>query len=218
MILGDDPLTFVRIEVVEVTLGDGLGAMLPGYLVHHGDRRLCQDGDRRHHQFKFLAGPWLVQHQQGLIFPGQQHIPETPLDKAGGGTTGTGVQHLHVLEQVANELPGPLFATALLQGIAPGGQVVPARPTGRLGVRCDDGDILAHQIVPVLYLLRIALAHQEDDGRGVGRGIVGQPPFPVASGEARLGHRIHVIGQRQGDHVGLQSVHHGARLLAGAAV
>ncbi|MOA12127.1 hypothetical protein D3C78_1320970 [compost metagenome] len=42
--------------------------------------------------------------------------------------------------------------------------------------------------------------------------------LPVRGGETRLGHGIDVIGQRQRHHIGLQSIYHGASLLAGATV
>ncbi len=65
----------------------------------------------------------------------------------------------------------------------------------------------------------IALAHQEHDRRGVGRGIVRQPLLPVGRDLARLGgDRVDVGGERQRHDVGLQPVDHRARLRAGAAV
>ena len=86
--LGDDTLSLVGVEVVEVSLGHRFGTMLLGYLVHHGDRRLRQNGDRRHHQLELVAGPRLTKHQQGFVLPRQQHVTETALGKAGGGTAG----------------------------------------------------------------------------------------------------------------------------------
>ena len=67
--------------------------------------------------------------------------------------------------------------------------------------------------------LGIALADQEDDGRGVGGGVVRQPALPVGRQKARLlGDGVDVGGERQGDHIGLQAADHRQRLLARAAV
>ncbi len=65
----------------------------------------------------------------------------------------------------------------------------------------------------------ISLPDEEHDGRRVGGAVVGQTGLPV--GRQRpclLGDLVDVVGQRQGDHVGLQAVDHRAGLLARAAV
>jgi hypothetical protein len=80
-------------------------------------------------------------------------------------------------------------------------------------------DARLHQVVPVLDALGIALAHQEHDGRGVGRGVLRQALLPVGGDQlALVGDGVDVIGQRQGDDIGLQAVDHRAGLLARAAV
>ena len=111
-----------------------------------------------------------------------------------------------------------LVAARLLQRVAPGRQVVPARAARGLGVGRDHRDAGLHQVVPVLDALGVALAHQEHDGRGVGRAVVRQPLLPVRRQQPGLGDGVDVVGQRQRDHVGLQPVDDRARLLARAAV
>ena len=75
------------------------------------------------------------------------------------------------------------------------------------------------EVVPVLDALRVALAHQEDDRRGVGRGVVRQLRLPVGRDLAGLrGDRVDVAGERQRHHLRLEAVDHRARLRARAAV
>ena len=74
------------------------------------------------------------------------------------------------------------------------------------------------EIVPVLDALRIALAHEEHDGRGEGGCIVGQSLRPSRRNEAAIGNLVDVIGEREGHDVGGQAVDNRARLLARSAV
>ena len=64
-------------------------------------------------------------------------------------------------------------------GHSPSGEVIPPRAARGLGVRRDHRHAGLHQVVPVLDALGIALAHEEHDGRGVGRAVVRQPRLPV---------------------------------------
>ena len=64
----------------------------------------------------------------------------------------------------------------------------------------------------------IALAHQEHDRAGVGRGIVGQPLLPVGGEQATFGQRVDIGGQRQRHDIGLQPIQHRAGLRTGAAM
>ena len=76
-----------------------------------------------------------------------------------------------------------------------------------------------HQIVPILDPLGIALADQEDDGRGIGRAVVGIFRLPVRIDRLALADDgVDVIGERQGHHIGVEAVDHRPRLGAGAAV
>ena len=53
--------------------------------------------------------------------------------------------------------------------VGPCSEVIPARATRRLRIGRDHLDAALGEIIPVLDALRIALAHQEHDGRGIGR-------------------------------------------------
>ena len=128
-------------------------------------------------------------------------------------STGT---FLNSLREEADDL---VAVAVLLRRPRPRREVVPARAAGGLRVRRDHGDAGLGQVAPVLDALRIALAHQEHDRRGVRRAVVRQARLPVGRQQlALLGDRVDVGGERERDHVGLQAVDHRARLLAGAAV
>src|SRR5690606_768084 len=137
-----------------------------------------------------------------------------------GGAPGAGVEHGYVLEQLADEVLGCGFvATAFFEGVAPGRQVVPARAAGGRGVWRDDFDTGLDQVLPIDDALGVAFAHQEHDGRGVGSTVVVETALPVLGDFSRQpGDLVDVVGQRKGDHVGLQAIDHRARLFAGAAV
>src|SRR6185312_15812326 len=98
-------------------------------------------------------------------------------------------------------------------------EVVPARTARGLRIRRYHRYSLADQVAPVLDVLRVALANQENNGRCVRRGMLRQTRLPVDGQQlAVVRDRVDVRGQRQRDHVGRQAVDHRARLAARAAV
>ena len=189
------------------------------HLVHHAHHRLAEDAGGGHDDVEPVPAH-LPRAEEHLVLPVDQDVPDSPLHEGGGGAPCPGIQHRHVLEEADDELPRPGLVTApLLQGVAPGGQVVPPGHPGGLRVGGDHRDPRPHQVLPVLDLLRIPLPHQEDDGGGVGGAVVGEPALPVPGKELRLlGDGVDVVGEGQGHHVGLQAVDHGPGLLARSAV
>ena len=153
-----------------------------------------------------------------------------------GRSASAGIQDRDPLEQLADELAGlglgrchlPGFgrvgdagqvAQFAFQHVAPGGQVIPAAPPLVLGLGVMMATSPLHQIAPVLDLPRVSFAHQEDNGRGVGRAVVRQPLLPVGVQQAALrGDRADVVGQRQRDDIRLQTVDHRSGLLARSSV
>ena len=112
-----------------------------------------------------------------------------------------------------------LVAGEFLVGERPGGEVVPARAAGGLRVRRDDLHVVTHEVVPVLEALGIAGAHQEDDRRGVGSGVVRELRLPVLRDLAGLrDDGVDVAGERERDDLRVEAVDHRPRLGAGAAV
>ena len=139
------------------------------------------------------------------------------------GAARAGVQHGHVAVQLGDEVLGLAFITVwtaiFALGEFPGSQVVPARAAGGLGVGRDHLHIGAHQVVPVLDALGVALAHHQHDGGGVGRAVVRQALLPVFGNPATVGVQgIGVARQGQRGHIGFQPVDDGAGLLARSAV
>ena len=67
----------------------------------------------------------------------------------------------------------------LMLRIRPRREIVPARAARGLRIRRDDRHARLGQIVPVLDVLRVALAHEEHDRRRVRRRVVRQALLPV---------------------------------------
>ncbi len=121
--------------------------------------------------------------------------------------------------ELGDELQRLGIATVGGLGIGPGSKEVPACAAGGLGIGSDDLDVFLHKVVPVLDALGIALAHQEDDGRGIGRAVVRQTLLPAGVDQLLVQvEGIDVTRQCQGDDIGLQAIDHRAGLLAGATM
>ena len=101
-------------------------------------------------------------------------------------------------------------------GVGPSGEVVPARAARGLRVRRDDLDPIFNEVVPILDPLGIAVANQENDGRGVGRRIVAEPLLPIGVDQPGLGDLVDVALERERDNVGLEAVDDSAGLLSRA--
>ena len=214
-----DVLAFLRIEVIQIGSGDRFGASLPGDVVHQSHRRLRQDTERRRDDLEFLRAEFL-QRQVGLVFPGDKDVSDLALDKGDGRATRAGVEHRDILEESGQELARlGIVVAVFLQRIRPGCQVVPTSTARGFRIRGDDGNAGLDEVVPVSDALRIPLAHQEHDSRGVGGAVVGETLLPIRRQQPRfVGYGVNVVGERERDHIGLEAVNHRARLLARAAV
>ena len=214
---GRQALAFRRIEIGKIgfrRLASALAVCIP---VDDRHGRLGENGNRGDDDLE-LAGEFLLR-EEGFVFPGDEDVADLTLHESGQRAAGARVEHRHVPVDPADEGArlGVVIAV-LLQRIGIGREIVPSRAARGFRVRRDDLDARLYQIVPVLDALRIALADQENDGRGVGRGIVGQARLPVRRQQAGMGHFVDVAGQRQRHDVGLQPVDHRAGLLARAAM
>src|SRR5690606_41147104 len=108
--------------------------------------------------------------------------------------------------QLGHEFQGLVFAAEFLAGKGPGSEEVPACAAGGFRGRGDDLDAIFDQVVPVLDVLRVALAHQEHDGRGVRGAVVRQTGLPVRVDQLLVEvDRVDIAGQRQGHYVGTQT-------------
>ena len=74
-------------------------------------------------------------------------------------------------------------------------------------------------VVPALDGLGVSLPHHENDGGGIGRGIIRQFGAPVGRDLPRLlGDHVDVVLQAHGHDIGRKPIDHGAGLLARPAV
>ena len=167
-----------------------------------------------------LVLPHLLDQVIRLVLPGEEHVADPALRERDRRSTRARVEHRHVLVERADELLDlRLVAAELLLRPGPRRQVVPARAARGLGVRRHHAGPRLGEVAPVLDAARVALAHDEHDGRRVGRRVVGQALLPAALDAARvLGDGVDVERQRQRRDVGLEAVDDRARLLARSAV
>src|SRR5262249_51178088 len=127
------------------------------------------------------------------------------------------IQNRHVSVKLLQEiLRFVLAVVVVLQSVCPSGQVVPTRSSRGLRVRSNNGDIGLDQIVPILDLLRIALAHKEHDGGFIRRAVVGQALLPSLGDEPLLLDSRHIVFESQGYYIRLQTVDYRAGLSSGA--
>src|SRR6266516_676084 len=216
---GEDFLAFVAVEMFQVGFGHRFGSVFSGGFVHHADLWLSEDARGWGHDVELVFAEFVAA-EKNLILPIVQDVADTALDKGGGGAARAGVQHGNILVEPADKSFGLGFIAAGPAPLkSPGGQIIPARAAGGLGIGRDDRDARLDEVVPVPDAFGIALAHQENNGGGVRGAVVGQaflPVFGKQSGPFRYG--VDVVGQRQRDDIGSESVDDGAGLLAGATV
>src|SRR5690606_2250152 len=83
VVFSSDGLTHRRVQVLNIGFGQRRIAIAFRVTIHHANRRFSQNRNRRHNNFKVVAAQF-VQGQKGLVFPGQQHITDTTLNKGCG--------------------------------------------------------------------------------------------------------------------------------------
>src|SRR5690606_1606165 len=159
VVLGRQALGLVAIQMLKVGFSYSAGTLALDVLVDHGHRRLSQDTDRGHDDLE-LPFAQLLDRQISLVFPGDEYITQAALDESVSGASGAWLEYRHVGEQLTDELVSlVLIAAVLLQGITPGREIVPACTTGGFRVGSDDLHVIAHQVIPVLDVFRVTLAH-----------------------------------------------------------
>ena len=183
VVLRRDLLRLRRPQEAQVGLGERAGAPPVDHLVHHRHDRFGHDGERGHDDLQPVRPIW----RTARLASSSQAISTSPwlrwakvmvLPRAPVSSTGT---CLYSSGDIGLGLG--LVAAVGLQRPAQGRQVVPARAARGLGVRRDDADAGLDQVGPVVDALRIALAHHEQDGRGVGHasGSAAGPASPARS-------------------------------------
>jgi hypothetical protein len=115
--LPDELLDLGRVQELEIGLGDLARPSLVDDLVDDGHGRLGEDAHRRRDDLE-LVGPELLDRQERLVLPGQQHVAQAALHERGGRPTRARVEHRHVLEDPGHERAGlGLVATGLPEGV-----------------------------------------------------------------------------------------------------
>ena len=219
IVLGDDRLRRRRIEELQIGLRLLARALGVDVGVDHRHRRLGEDRQRRRDNLELVLAEFLAG-EEGVVFPGDQHVAEAALGEGDGRAARAGVEHRRVLVDRRDEVLGlGLVAAELLFAVGPGGEIVPARAAGGLGVGGDHRNAGLGEIVPVVDALGIALVHEKHDRRGVGRRIVRQPLLPVGRDLAGLGgDGVDVGGERQRHDVGSSPSIRGGAVDLGVAV
>ncbi len=111
----------------------------------------------RRDDFEFIF-PQFIRCQQSFVFPGNQYIANSALDKSVSGATRAKIQNFDVFIQCPNKiLCFCLIVVVVMQRVAPGCQVVPARATRAFRIRRYYRNTRFNQIVPVMDLLCISL-------------------------------------------------------------
>ena len=217
MVLRRDSLSFRRIDEIEICLRGRAGALLVHHLVDDRDRGLGENRERRRDDLEPVLAEF-VDRQIGLVFPRQQHIADISLDEGHRRTPRAGIEHRHVLVEIADEIARLILRAVFLQCVAPRREIVPARAAGGFWIRRDHLDAGLHEVIPSPDALRVALADQEDDRGRIGGCVIGQLLLPVRRDQPAPRDGVDVIGERKGHDVGLQAVDHRARLRARSAV
>ena len=124
-----------------------------------------------------------------------------------------------MLVECADEFLDLRFVTAeRFVGVGPGGEIVPAGAAGGFWIRRDHLDAFLHEVTPVEDALRIALADEEDDGRGVRCRVVRELAAPVLGKQPGVGDLVDVALERERHDIGGKAIDDGARLRTGAAM
>ena len=172
-------LSLLRVEELQIRLGQRLGAPPVHHAVHHRHARLGQNRDRREYDFKRI-GAEFPPSQIRFVFPRDCHIADSPLDESRSRSPCPAVEHRHIAQQRRHKSLCPLVPTLRAPAVGPGREIIPAGSTRGFGVRGDDRDAWLDQIIPVPNALRIPLPHQEHNRARVGGRVVRQPRLPVA--------------------------------------
>ena len=167
-----------------------------------------------------LSGTELLRREQRLVLPRDQHVADSALDERRRRAARARVQHRHVVVELPDEVARRCFVPLVLaQRVAPRGEVVPPRATGRLRVRRDHLHVGADQVVPVLDPLRVPLPDDERDRRRERRAVVRQLLLPVRRQRlAALRDLVDVVREAERHHVRLEPVDHRTRLRSRPAV
>ena len=191
MVLSCNVLAFVAVEEVQVFGGKFAGAALVNNLVYNCDRRFCQDAYARDDDFVIVGV--VLEREECFVFPSEQNIALAVFDECRRRAASARSEYEHVLVELLHEfLDLGFVAVVLLFGPCPSGEIVPACASGSFRVRRDDSDAVFDEVAPVLEILRVTLANEEDDGGCVRSAVQRKFLDPAIFDKACIAHSVHV--------------------------
>jgi len=179
-------LAFIAVQVVQVRRRDPGGSVFLRQFyppLQQAARRVCFPKDT---QFRTYRRRTLSARDE-LRSPMRAAHPRYPLRERCGGSARAGIQNRHILVETRDKCFGlRVVVIVVAQRVTPCCQIAPARAAGSFRIRRDHSNAVLHQIAPLFDVLRVAFAHQKDDGRRVGRTVVRQARLPVGWQNLRL--------------------------------
>src|SRR6185369_2457242 len=105
-----------------------------------------------------------------------------------------------------------------MESKSPCGQIVPASAARSLGIGGYNRNTRLDEVIPILDFFRVSFPDKEDDGGGI-RGAVERKLFlPARLYQPFFSNGIDIVGERQGNDIGLKAIDDCARLLSRTAV
>ena len=179
VIVGDDGLRLWAVEPVQVGFCGFFRTVGLHIFIDPRHREFRQNIGFRDHHFKALCFI-LFTDVVHFRFKANQHIAQATLGKSGGCATTAGIEHFNVFQELGHKLFGFGFiATVSFIRCAPCRQIGITRVTRRFRVRENQLHVGAHQVVPIVDILRVTLTHQEAHGGVERRAIIRQARLPV---------------------------------------
>ena len=213
VVVGDHRLRLRAVQIVEVGFCRFLRAVGFNVFIHPRHRELGQnigfrDNDLKALRFVLLAN---VIH---FRFKADQHVAQPAFGEGGGSTPTAGIKHFDVFQKLGHKLFGFRFiVTVRFVRCTPRGQIGITRVTGGFRIREDQLDVRTHQVVPVVDVFRVALAHQEAHGGIERRAVVRQAALPVRRDQlAFVVQDLHVSHLVVGHHIRFQPLQNSQRL------
>src|ERR1041385_809362 len=200
--LGSDLLSIRTVEIVKISLRDRTSSLLVHHFIHEADGWFAKNADGGNNDFELILAKVSCT-EQDFVFPCDQDVSHSALHKCCGGSARTRIEHWNVLIEPSDKVLGFGFIPPrFLKRISPCSQVVPACTARGLGIGSNDRDARSNEILPIFDALRIPFANEEDDGRSVGRTVVGQQRLPVSGKQFCLFRDgVNIVSQSKSDHV-----------------
>ena len=158
-----DFLRFFRVKIIQIGLGQLGRAFFGDRPLHHCHRIFGNDADRRIHRID-LALAKLTVDGDHFGLKGHQHIAGVALQKDAGRVTSALAQHWYIFVKLANKLGCLRIGAAFFLDVAPSTQIGITAVAAGFRIDHHHLDARLDQVVPVLDVFRVAIAHQKQHG------------------------------------------------------